>query len=173
MYQAHTPWPSAATAAAVSAAFPDGRLTLGLPVVIKVVDYNPDDPEWSREMCEREEAACTAVNGCPWAPQLLWASHTESCSWFVFEALTPDPMVRANALQYSVHYISDLKPAAGTRPVSCYSAHQGDSNSTQSFLHLPMHSRFLPPYLTPHFPALPWCRTWIHWMTTWPPSRSC
>ncbi|WIA37110.1 hypothetical protein OEZ86_014077 [Tetradesmus obliquus] len=92
VYQAHTPWPSAATAAAVSAAFPDGRLTLGLPVVIKVVDYNPDDPEWSREMCEREEAACTAVNGCPWAPQLLWASHTESCSWFVFEALTPDPM---------------------------------------------------------------------------------
>jgi hypothetical protein len=64
-----------------------------MPVVIKVVDYNPDDPEWSREMCEREEETCKAVNGSAWAPELLWASHTESCSWFVFEALTPDPMV--------------------------------------------------------------------------------
>jgi hypothetical protein len=69
-----------------------------MPVVIKVVDYNPDDPEWSREMCEREEETCKAVNGCPWAPQLLWASHTESCSWFVFEALTADPMVSAAVL---------------------------------------------------------------------------
>jgi hypothetical protein len=98
VYQVYARWPSPAASAAVAAAFPDGRLSLGMPVVIKVVDYNPDDPEWSREMCEREEETCKAVNGCPWAPQLLWASHTDSCSWFVFEAITPDPMVRAATL---------------------------------------------------------------------------
>jgi hypothetical protein len=101
VYQVYAPWPTTAAAAAVAAAFPDGQLSLGLPVVIKVVDYNPDDPEWSREMCEREEETCKAVNGSAWAPELLWASHTESCSWFVFEALTPDPMV-STAVVYGI-----------------------------------------------------------------------
>ncbi|KAF6264775.1 kinase-like domain-containing protein [Scenedesmus sp. NREL 46B-D3] len=92
-----------------------------MPLVIKVVDYNPDDPGWSQEMCEREEQACKAVNGSIWAPELLWASHTDSCSWFVFEALTPDPMNLDDYLasqpelptETILHIISQLGAALG------------------------------------------------------------
>lgn len=95
MYQLVAPWPNAAVAAEVEAAFPDGRFASGMPVVVKMVEYNPDDPEWSTEMCQREERTCVKVNGSPWAPQLLWAAHAEACSWFIFEALTPGGVVGA------------------------------------------------------------------------------
>jgi hypothetical protein len=40
--------------------------------------------------------------------QLLWASHTQSCNWFVFEALTADPMVNAAVLQELLPYMRFL-----------------------------------------------------------------